>query len=57
MASSIRNEDPKGLERAHADYIYEPIETFGLEFDIEIESKAKDMALLKYRKDYGMLLS
>lgn len=57
MASSIRNEDPKGLERAHADYIYEPIETFGLEFDIEIESKAKDMALLKYRNDYGMLLS
>lgn len=52
MASSIRNEDPKGLERAHADYIYEPIETFGLEFDIEIESKAKDMAVLKYRKDY-----
>ena len=52
MASSIRNEDPKGLERAHADYIYEPIETFGLEFDVEIESKAKDLAVLKYRKDY-----
>ena len=52
MASSIRNEDPKGLERAHADYIYEPIETFDLEFDIEIESKAKDLAVLKYRKDY-----
>ena len=52
MASSIRNEDPKGLERAHADYIYEPIETFGLDFDIEIESKAKDLAVLKYRKDY-----
>jgi UV DNA damage endonuclease len=52
MASSIRNEDPKGLERAHADYIYDPIETFGLEFDIEIESKAKDLAVLKYRKDY-----
>ena len=52
MASSIRNEDPKGLERAHADYIYEPIETFGLEFDIELECKKKDMAVLKYRKDY-----
>lgn len=52
MSSSIRNEDPKGLERAHADYIYEEIETFGLEFDIEIESKSKDMAVLKYRKDY-----
>jgi UV DNA damage endonuclease len=52
MASSIRNEDPKGLERAHADYIYEEIQTFGLDFDIEIESKAKDLAVLKYRKDF-----
>ena len=52
MSSSIKNEDPKGLERAHADYIYEPIETFGLEFDVEVESKAKDLAVLKYRKDY-----
>jgi len=52
MASSIRNEDPKGLERAHADYIYEEIQTFGLDFDIEIESKAKDLAVIKYRKDF-----
>lgn len=52
MASSIRNEYPKGLIRAHADYIYEKIETFGLDFDIEIESKAKDLAVLKYKKDF-----
>lgn len=52
MASSIRFEDPKGLERAHADFVYEEIESFGLEFDTEIEAKSKDLALLKYRKDY-----
>ena len=52
MASSIRKEDPKGLIRAHADYIYERIETFGHEFDTEVESKAKDLAVLKYRKDF-----
>jgi UV DNA damage endonuclease len=52
MASSIRNEDPKGLERAHADYIYEPIETFGLEFDIELECKKKDMGVLDYRSKF-----
>ena len=52
MASSIRKEDPKGLIRAHADYIYEKIETFGHEFDCEIESKAKDLAVLKYRKEF-----
>jgi UV DNA damage endonuclease len=57
MASSIHNENPKGLERAHADYIYEKIETFGLEFDCEIESKAKDLAVLKYREDFELIKS
>lgn len=52
MASSIWNENPNGLERAHADYIYEQIETFGLDFDVEIESKAKDLAVLRYRKNF-----
>ncbi len=52
MASSIKNENANGLERAHADYIYESIETFGLEFDTEIESKAKDLALIKYKIDF-----
>jgi UV DNA damage endonuclease len=55
MASSIHKEDPKGLIRAHADYIYEKIETFGHEFDIEIESKAKDLAVFRYRKDFELI--
>jgi hypothetical protein len=42
----------EGLIRAHADYIYESIEDFGMEFDCEIESKAKDLAVIKYIKDY-----
>ena len=54
MASSIHYEDTSSMARAHADFIYEKIETFGLDFDIEIESKAKDLALLKYRVDYGV---
>jgi UV DNA damage endonuclease len=53
MASSVKNENPNGLERSHADYIYEKIETFGLIFDTEIESKAKDLAVLKYQKDFS----
>ena len=53
MASSLKNEDQSGLERAHANYVYEKIETFGLEFDTEIESKSKDLAVIKYRKDFG----
>ena len=52
MSSSKKLEDVKGLATAHADYIYEKIETFGLDFDVEIEAKCKDLAVLKYRKDF-----
>lgn len=52
MSSSKRIEDSKGLITAHADYIYEKIETFGLDFDTEIEAKSKDIAVLKYRKEF-----
>ena len=45
-------EDATGRATAHADYIYEEIQTFGLEFDTELECKQKDIALLKYRKDF-----
>ena len=41
MSSSKRIEDSKGLITAHADYIYEKIETFGLDFDTELECKKK----------------
>ena len=52
MSSSRRIEDLKSVATAHADYIYEKIQTFDLEFDIEIEAKAKDLAVFKYIKDY-----
>jgi UV DNA damage endonuclease len=35
--------------RAHADYAKEPFETYGLDFDIDMELKAKDEAILKYQ--------
>jgi UV DNA damage endonuclease len=53
MSSSRRLEDSKSVVTAHADYLYEKIQTFGLKFDIEIEAKAKDLALFKYVKDFG----
>ena len=34
--------------RSHADYIYERIPDIGQMFDIEVEAKAKDLALLQY---------
>ena len=45
------NEDPESKSpRSHADYVYESIPEIGKIFDIEIEAKAKELALLKYIK-------
>lgn len=57
MSSSRVLEDSSVRKTSHADYIYEKIETFGLDFDTEIEAKAKDLAVLKYRKEFNILKS
>jgi UV DNA damage endonuclease len=57
MSSPKTLEDTSGKNIAHADYIYEEIKTYGLEFDTELECKKKDIALLKYRKDFLMMKS
>lgn len=55
MSSSKTLEDNKGRQTAHADYIYEEIKTYGLDFDTEIEAKAKDLAVIKYRKQFQVI--
>ena len=40
-----------GNPRAHSDYIYNKIEEH-LDCDVELEAKAKELALLKYRRDF-----
>ncbi len=52
MSSSKKIEDEISVAIAHADYIYEQIQTFDLDFDIEIEAKAKELAVLKYRNQF-----
>ena len=52
-SSKKLNEDDSVILRAHADYLYEYIETYGMDLDIEIEAKAKELALLKYHKEYS----
>ena len=39
-------------KRAHADYIYEFINDYGLKLDVEIEAKAKELATLKYINEF-----
>ena len=55
MSSPKTIEDFTGRQTAHADYIYEEIKTFGLDFDTEIEAKAKDLAVIKYRQQFQVL--
>ncbi len=43
------NESVTGNPRAHADYVFSRIDDFGLTLDIDLEAKAKELALFKYR--------
>jgi UV DNA damage endonuclease len=44
------NENVQGNPRAHADYVFSRIDDFGLTLDIDLEAKAKELALFKYRE-------
>jgi UV DNA damage endonuclease len=39
--------------RAHADYAYEPFNTYGLDFDVDMELKQKDLAIAKHEELYN----
>jgi UV DNA damage endonuclease len=45
-------QDPKIRAQAHSDYIRDEINTYGMDLDIVIEAKAKELALLEYRNIY-----
>lgn len=42
------NENVTGNPRAHADYVFSRIDDFGLTIDVDLEAKAKELALFKY---------
>ena len=44
----IQIEDSSVVNRSHADYIYEQMPEISSIFDIEIEAKTKELALIKY---------
>lgn len=48
-------EDSAVIARAHADYVYEKIKTYNQYIDIEIEAKAKDLAVLRYLQNNTVL--
>lgn len=54
FSSSKREyEDPAAKKEAHADFIYEPINTYGREVDIVLEAKMKEQALQRYLQQFG----
>lgn len=44
------NENVSGNPRAHADYVFNTIDDYGLNIDVDLEAKAKELAVLKYRE-------
>ena len=56
FSSPRQIEDPKAKIQAHADYIYDQVNTFGHDVDIMLECKMKEKALLEYRKKEAILV-
>ena len=50
--SASEKEDSPKRANAHSDYIYDKINDYGRDFDVVIEAKAKELALMKYRADH-----
>jgi UV DNA damage endonuclease len=55
-SSKKLHEDSSSKLIAHADFLYEKFESFDIELDIEIEAKAKDIAVIRYRKEFETLV-
>jgi len=47
--SASLKEGSNKKDNAHSDYVYDNIESYGKDFDVVIEAKAKELALLHYR--------
>ncbi len=54
FSSSRREyEDATSKKEAHSDWVHEPINTYGKDIDIILETKMKELSLLRYREQFG----
>jgi len=51
-SSKKENEDTTAKREAHSDWVHEKIPTYGKDVDIVLETKKKELSLLKYRKKF-----
>jgi len=52
-SSRREREDPQSKKEAHSDWVHEPINTYGKEVDIVLETKMKELAVAKYWEEFG----
>lgn len=45
-------ENPEAKKEAHSDWVHETIHTYGHDVDIMLETKMKELSLLKYREEH-----
>jgi len=53
--SKALNEGLKVKQQAHSDYILNKIETYGLDVDVMIEAKQKELTVLDYKKKFSIV--
>jgi UV DNA damage endonuclease len=46
------HEDPTSRTEAHADFLYEAFNSCGIDVDVELECKQKDLATIRYIKEF-----
>ena len=46
----VEQNNPKIKPQAHSDYIYNKVESYGVDYDMMLECKKKELALIKYRE-------
>ncbi|HTM93148.1 MAG TPA: UV DNA damage repair endonuclease UvsE [Flavisolibacter sp.] len=51
-SSRKENEDPEAKREAHSNWVHEKINTYGKDIDIVLETKMKELSLLRYREKY-----
>ena len=51
-SSRKEKENPDAKKEAHSDWVHEKINTYGKDVDVILETKMKELSLLKYRKEY-----
>lgn len=54
-SSKKQYEDPTSKKEAHADWVYNPINTYGKDVDIILEAKKKELSVFQYWEKFGGL--